>query len=75
VTALAIDPHGTLAWIGSRTAIGVRRPIYEVHTLSVGGQDSLLASSPRIAARSLRLSGTTLSWREGARTRTRRIAP
>jgi hypothetical protein len=64
VTALAIDPGGTLAWIGSRSAVGVRRPTYEVHALSPAGRDSLLASSPRIAPRSLRLRGTTLSWRE-----------
>ena len=32
-TALAIDRHGTLAWIGSRSAVGAfPAPIYEVST-------------------------------------------
>jgi hypothetical protein len=74
-TALAIDRQGTLAWIGSRSAIGVPAPTYEVHTLTRRGTGSLLASSARIAPHSLRLRATTLSWRQGGRTHTRSIAP
>jgi len=72
VVALVIDPHGTLAWIGERSAVGAFTPIYEVHALA-GTIDQLLASSPKIAARSLALSGETLSWRESGRTRSAKL--
>jgi hypothetical protein len=73
VSAMAIDSHGTLAWIGSRSAIGALTPIYEVHTLTAAGVDLVLASSTAIAPHSLRLRGATLSWRQGASRRAVRI--
>ena len=36
----AIDAHGTLAWIGARSAIGAPTPIYEVHALTAAGADA-----------------------------------
>src|SRR5580692_7811226 len=33
VRSIAIDPHGTVAWIGSRSAVGAFTPVNEVHTL------------------------------------------
>jgi hypothetical protein len=68
VTAMVVDAKGTLAWIGERSAIGVPAPAYEVHALNAA-HDRLLASSPTIAATSLRLHGETISWSEGGRSR------
>jgi len=66
-TAIAIARNGTLAWIGSRSAVGAFTPIYEVHTLTATGAERMLASSPKIAPHSLALTGTTLSWRQSGR--------
>ena len=67
VAAMAIDPHGTLAWIGERSAIGVPTPTFEVHALTAAG-NRLLASSAHIAPKSLRLHGETLTWQAGGQT-------
>ena len=75
VTAIDLDAAGTLAWIGSRSAVGAFTPIYEVHTLTAAGSARLLASGPKIAPHSLALRGEMLSWRQAGRTRTRTIAP
>jgi hypothetical protein len=74
-TALAIDAHGTLAWIGSRSAIGVSTPIYEVHTLTAAGAGRMLASSAKIAPRSLTLHGRALGWVDGGTAHKSTIAP
>ena len=73
VSAMAITPRGTLAWIGSASAIGLPAPTYEVRTLH-GASDRLLAHGARIDPHSLVLSGTTLRWRQGGRTRTAPLA-
>jgi len=73
VTSIVIDRHGTVAWIGSRSAVGAFTPIYEVHALDAEGQDRLLASGVAIAPRSLALTGETLSWRQRGRARTATI--
>lgn len=73
VTAMAITPAGTLAWIGSASAIGMPAPIYEVRTLH-GATERLLASGPKISPHSLALSGTTLHWRADGRTHTASLA-
>ena len=73
VTAMAITPAGTLAWIGSASAIGMLTPIYEVRTLH-GASEHLLASGPKISPHSLVLSGTTLRWRANGRTHTASLA-
>jgi hypothetical protein len=68
VGSMVVDPRGTLAWIGRRSAIGVLRPTVEVHILSAAGA-RLVASASDIAARSLKLDGETLTWREGGTSR------
>ncbi len=73
VSAMAITPAGTLAWIGSASAIGMPAPTYEVRTLH-GSAQRLLARGPRIDPHSLALSGTTLRWRQDGRTATASIA-
>ena len=73
VTAMAITPGGTLAWIGRASAIGMLSPIYEVRTLH-GATEHLLASGPKISPGSLALSGTTLRWRADGRTHTASLA-
>ena len=67
VTAIVIDRHGTLAWIGSRSAVGAFPPVDEVRTLTRSGRERLLASGTTIARSSLRLAGETLRWRAGGR--------
>jgi hypothetical protein len=73
VTAMAITAGGTLAWIGSASAIGMPAPIYEVRTLH-GASERLLASGARIGPQSLVLTGATLRWRQNGRTRTASLA-
>ena len=75
VTVLAIDARGTLAWIGSRSAIGSSTPTYEVHALTAAGARRLLASSTKIAPHSLTLHGRTLGWVDGGSARTATLAP
>ena len=74
-TALRIDAHGTLAWIGSRNAISQRTPIYEVHALTAAGSARLIASGAQIAPHSLALAGTTVGWSDGGVARTATLAP
>jgi hypothetical protein len=74
VSAIVIDARGTLAWIGSRSAVGAFTPIYEVHTLAGTGADRLLASSTAIAPHSLQLRGGTLSWRQSGHRQTATIS-
>jgi len=66
VAAMAITRGGTLAWIGSASAIGMPTAIYEVRTLRARA-DRLLARGSGIDPHSLALSGTTLRWRAGGR--------
>ena len=73
VTALLLDPHGTLAWIGARSAVGAFTPIFEVHTLTTAGANHLLASSAQIDPRSLTLAGETLHWRQANAPHSHRI--
>jgi hypothetical protein len=61
VTAMVVDPNGTLAWIGERSAIGVPAPTFEVHALT-RSRNRLVASAANIAPKSLRLHGDTLTW-------------
>jgi hypothetical protein len=58
---LVIDAHGTLAWIGSRSAVGAFSPVYELRTLGARG-DKLLDSSRKIRPASLVLHGDAISW-------------
>jgi hypothetical protein len=72
VGSMVVDARGTLAWIGERRSIGVLSPTVEVHTLSAAGA-KLLASASDIAARSLKLNGEMLTWREGGKLRSRNL--
>jgi hypothetical protein len=66
VTAIAVNANGAAAWIGERSAIGQRKPVYEVHAL-VGADNRLLASATaKLAA--LRLQGNKLSWQAAGQT-------
>ena len=65
---------GTLAWIGSRSAVGAFTPIYEVHTLTVAGRRPPARERRRRSRRgSLALRGETVSWRQGGRERSAAI--
>lgn len=73
-SSLLIDPAGTLAWVGRRSAVGAFTPIYEVRTLGASG-DRLLDSSTRIKASSLALRGRTLTWLDGTNRRHAQLQP
>ena len=73
VAAMLIDDHGTVAWIGSRSAVGQRTPVFEVHTLTSAGRNRLLASASTIDPRSLKLSDEALRWVEGSTQHVQRI--
>ena len=74
-SALVLAPDGTLAWIGSRSAIGSSTPTYEVHALTAAGARRLLASSTKIAPHSLTLHGRTLGWVDGGSAHAATLAP
>jgi hypothetical protein len=71
---LVIDAHGTLAWIGSRSAVGAFRPVFEVRTLGSGGE-RLLDSGPRIRPKTLALHGRVLTWSDDGRGREATLSP
>jgi hypothetical protein len=73
VTGLVVNARGHVAWVGSKSAIGVGRPTYEVRKIDSPGE-ALLDASPAIGAQSLRLRGTQLSWTHGRARRTARLA-
>ena len=68
VGSIVVKADGTVAWIGSDTSIIAHRARDEVHVVS-GGFDSVLDSGAGIDVTSLRLDGSSLSWRDGARMR------
>jgi hypothetical protein len=74
VSSLVIDPAGTLAWVGRRSAVGAFTPIYEVRTLGAS-RDRLLDTSTRIEASSLALRGHALSWLDGTSRRHASLEP
>jgi hypothetical protein len=70
VDSIALGRSGAVAWIATSSSI-VRHDVdREVHAIGgSGGRDRLLDSGAGIAARSLRLHGSRLTWRHGTRTR------
>jgi len=74
-SALVLAPDGTLAWIGSRSAVGAFAPIREVHTLDAAGAERMLASGTAIAPHSLALSGGTLRWTQDGHARHAPLRP
>jgi hypothetical protein len=70
VGSVAIKSDGAVAWIGAERSIIAGRQAIEVHAADAGASgDRLLDSSPQVAPNSLRLHGSTLSWRHGITTR------
>jgi hypothetical protein len=65
IDALIVTSKGLVAWIATDSSIIGRGRRIEVH-----GNGRLLDSGAGIARTSLRLHGSTLSWRDGGSTRT-----
>jgi hypothetical protein len=73
VASLVLKLDGSVAWIGTAASVvNPNRQSVEVHAIGRAGE-RLLDSGGGIAARSLRLRGSVLSWRHGSRTRTARL--
>lgn len=70
VGSLVVKSDGAVAWIGvARSIVGGRHAI-EVHAAGASAStDKLLDSGPQIVTNSLRLRGSTLTWRNGTTTR------
>jgi hypothetical protein len=68
INALVVTAKGAVAWIATDSSIIGRGKRIEVHA-----NGRLLDSGPAIKVGSLRLHGSKLSWRDGAKTRTARL--
>lgn len=69
VQSIVVKPDGAVAWISqTMSVIGRASAALEVHRADVRGT-SLLDSGRSILARSLRLRGSRLTWRDGPTTR------
>lgn len=70
VGSLAVKADGSVAWIGSVHSIVAGHRLIEVHAADAPGfTDEVLDSGPGIDPTSLRLHGSTLTWKDGASTR------
>jgi hypothetical protein len=70
VGSIAVKSDGAVAWIGVVRSIIGRRGAIEVHAADASAsEDRQLDSGSQIVPQSLRLQGSTLSWRHGAATR------
>jgi hypothetical protein len=65
INSLIVTPKGAVAWIATDSSIVGHGRRLEVHA-----NRRLLDSGTAIVPTSLRLHGSTLSWRDGASTRT-----
>jgi hypothetical protein len=65
INSLIVTPKGAVGWIATDSSIVGHGRRLEVHA-----NRRLLDSGPAIVPTSLRLHGSTLSWRDGASTRT-----
>jgi hypothetical protein len=69
VGSVVVESDGAVAWIGRETSIIARgRELVEVHA-AAGGHQSVLDSGAGIVPASLRLRGSTLTWRHDGATR------
>jgi hypothetical protein len=68
VDSLVARPDGAAAWIAQASSLGNHQKNVELRRVDARGQ-SLLDSGPAIAPRSLRLRGSTLTWRHGGQPR------
>lgn len=69
VDSIVVKSDGSVAWISEVTSVVSHRPYLEVHRLDSRGE-AILDTGSGITTRSLRLRGSTLTWRDGSRTRT-----
>jgi hypothetical protein len=69
VASLVVRADGAVAWIGIAHSIVRRTQDIEVHRADRRGETEL-DSGPAVVPGSLRLMGSTLTWRHGAATRT-----
>ena len=68
IDSVVIKTDGAVAWISEVGSVISHNRYLEVHRLDGRGQ-ALLASGGGIVSRSLRLHGSTLTWRDGSVTR------
>jgi hypothetical protein len=71
VGSLAIKSDGAVAWIGTEhSIIGHGRALTEVHVaVASASADRVVDSGPQVVSDSLRLHGSTLSWKHGTEIR------
>jgi hypothetical protein len=70
VDAIVVKPDGAVAWIsGVQSVFSRASRVLEVHRVDTRGQ-AMLDSGRGIYGRSLRLRGSTLTWRDGSVMRT-----
>ena len=70
VRSLAVKSDGSVAWIGAVRSIRGGQGLIEVHAAAASAStDELLDSGAGIDPTSLRLHGSTLTWKHGATTR------
>lgn len=69
VGSVVVKADGAVAWIARVNSIGGRGQATEVHSARAGAADVVLGSGPGIDPSSLRLRGSTLSWRDAGTTR------
>lgn len=68
VKRIVIKDDGAVAWLAGVGSIGLTRDQFEVVRVDRRGE-ALLDSGTRISSPSLRLRGSTVTWRDGGRTR------
>ncbi|HEX4283278.1 MAG TPA: hypothetical protein VHZ27_21095 [Solirubrobacteraceae bacterium] len=69
VGSVVVKPDGAVAWIAHESSIGARGQTTEVQSARAGGSNVVVASGSGIDPSSLRLRGSTLSWRDAGVTR------
>jgi hypothetical protein len=72
VTGLVLTPGGAVAWIASTSSIATHHAMTEVGAASAGST-RVLDSGAGIATGSLRLSGRTVSWKDGSARRSAQL--
>jgi len=72
VSAIVLARNGAVAWITEAASIVSRRRAIQVHAWAAAGT-RILDSGAAIGARSLRLTGALVRWRDGGRLRSARL--
>lgn len=73
VGELVVGRNGSVAWTESRRARPAAGPTFLVIAAAASGRPAVLDEGPAVDESSLRLSGSTLSWRDGGRLATARL--